>query len=132
MDEEARNEAVKKERMKLNRQLKRADVSKHKMKALESVIENVAVMKVRLDEFKDQIIMEDLIIEYDNGGGQKGIRENPVFKRYESLFKTFMQGMSKILDVIPDYEEEPVRKSVAGFGPQTVLDAVLEKHKEGA
>ena len=59
---------------------------------------------------------------YDNGGGQRGIRENPAFKGYESLWKAYMQGMNRILDTLPP--EQIQNAADDGIKPQTVLDQI--------
>lgn len=66
------------------------------------VIENVAYMKVKLDGARDAIKASQVAIPYDNGGGQKGIRENPLFKGYESLWKAYLAGMKIIIDEMPE------------------------------
>lgn len=131
MDRDELDKAVRKEKRKITQELKRAKISAYKLKVYEPVIENVATMKVKLDELKGQIVYEDILIEYDNGGGQKGIRENPIFKRYESLFKTFMLGMGKILDAIPD-EDESQLKAVKDAEPETVLEILREKKRDAS
>ena len=128
MTEEELRKAIKKEKNKLRGILKKSKISGYKMKAFETVIDNVATMKVKLDELKEQIVNEDVLVEYDNGGGQKGTRENPIFKRYESLFKTFMLGMNKILDAIPD-EDKDAEKPIEVAEPQTVLELLRDKKR---
>ena len=131
MSEEEISQLIQKERNKLRRQLRNAKVSSHKMKVLESVIDNVAFLKVKLDELREQILTEDLLIEYDNGGGQKGIRENPIYKQYSSLFSNFMKGMDKILAPIPD--QDPVANTIiAEVKPETMLDRIRKKHEEAS
>ena len=66
---------------------------------------------------------------YDNGGGQKGIRENPAFKGYESLWKAYMQGMNRILDTLPP---EQIQAATDDIRPQTVLDSIRAKHSKPA
>ena len=131
MEDDLLMKAVRKEKNKIIKELKRAKISAYKMKVYLPVVENVATMKVKLDELKDQIVYEDILIEYDNGGGQKGIRENPIFKRYESLFKTFMLGMGKILDAIPDEDEGQI-KAFKTTEPETVLEMLRDKKRETA
>ena len=132
MNETEFNKAVRKERNKLNKLLRDANISDNKKKAFVPIIENVALMKVKLDELREEIAHEDFMVEYDNGGGQKGIRENPKFKRYESFFKTFMLGMGRIIDELPDEKMSSEAITVEGFTPKTVLDQVREKHKDTA
>lgn len=127
-NEDEISEAIRKERQKLIRELKKANISRHKMKVLESVVDNVAFMKVKLDELREQILTEDVLIEYDNGGGQKGIRENPIYKRYESLFSNFMKGMDKILAPMPDTDPE-TNQTVQEVKPETLLDAIRKKRE---
>lgn len=47
------------------------------------------LMAARLEEESAKISEEALIIEYDNGGGQSGTRENPFYPAYERLLKSY-------------------------------------------
>ena len=113
---------------RLKQLLIESGVSEKRRNILESVIENTAWMRLKLDDTRDKIKSSGVAIPYDNGGGQTGIRENPLFKGYESLWKSYMAGMSKILDSLPQErvreEEQQVEK------PATVLELVRKKHKE--
>lgn len=100
-------------------------VKDKKIKVLEPIIENVAWQKIKLDETRDAIKNSKVAISYDNGGGQKGIRENPLFKGYESLFKSYMSGMNKIIDAIP--EEHVAVKVEEAEKPKTMLQLVRER-----
>ena len=110
--------------------LNEVGISAKKMKLLESIVLNTAWMKVKLDDAREAIKNSQIVIKYDNGGGQKGIRENPLFKGYESLWKSYMQGMNRILDCLPDevveIETEVVEK------PKTMLELVRDKHRKEA
>ncbi|MBQ3578003.1 MAG: hypothetical protein IJK59_03520 [Firmicutes bacterium] len=123
------DELIRKEKQKIIRELRKAKISKHKMKVLESVIDNVAFLKVKLDEVRAQLLTEELMVEYDNGGGQKGIRENPIYKQYQSLFGNFMKGMDKILQPMPDTDEAQ-QALVQEIKPETVLDRIRQKREE--
>ena len=121
------DKAVRKEKNKMKRQLTAAKISAHKMKILEPVIDNAATMKVRLDDLREMIVTEDFMVEYDNGGGQKGIRENPVFKRYEAFFKTYMLAMGRIIDALPDEKQSAWDDDINKKKPQTALEIVMKK-----
>lgn len=107
-----------------------AGVSDKRIKALEPIIENTAWMKIKLDETRELIKTSNVVIPYDNGGGQKGLRENPLFKGYESLWKSYMAGMGKILDCFPSERIEQETKEVES--PKTVLELVRNKHRKEA
>lgn len=130
MKEYSFDELVRKEQRKVSREIKKAKISEHKMKVIEPVVINCAWMKVKLDEAREQIKHETITVEYDNGGGQKGIRENPVFKAYEALWKSYMLGMDKILAIIPEEQKEDLQAQTEQIKPQTVLDFVREKRAE--
>ena len=118
-----------KERDKLKELLISLNISERRQSALEAIIENIAWMKVKLDETRKMIANSNVAIPYDNGGGQTGIRENPLFKGYESLFKSYMSGMERILDLLPP-EQAPAVETADR--PKTVLELVRNKHKKEA
>ena len=114
------------EKQRLTSLLFSCHIRQERIDALEAVIDNTAWMKAKLDEARDAIKNSSVAIPYDNGGGQKGIRENPLFKGYEALFKSYMSGISKILDTLP---EEAVQVSIVDAAkPKTVLELMREKH----
>ncbi len=105
-------------------------VSARRLKALESIIENTAWMKIKLDDAREAVKTSNVVIPYDNGGGQTGLRENPLFKGYESLWKSYMTGMSRILECLPS---EQVNIEVEKIEtPKTVLELVRNKHRKEA
>lgn len=105
-------------------------ISDKRMCLLEPIIVNTAWMKAKLDDAREAIKNSNIVISYDNGGGQKGIRENPLFKGYESLWRSYMAGMSKILDSLP---QEMVEQATENVGkPATMLELVRERHKKDA
>lgn len=106
-----------------------AGISKRRMDMLAPVIENVSWMRAKLDDSRDLIKNSNIVMPYDNGGGQRGIRENPAFKGYESLWKAYMQGMNRILDTLPP---EEIQAAVEETRPQTVLDTVRAKYSKPA
>lgn len=106
-----------------------AGISKRRMNMLAPVIENVSWMRAKLDDSRDLIKNSNIVMPYDNGGGQRGIRENPAFKGYESLWKAYMQGMNRILDTLPP---EEIQAAVEETRPQTVLDTMRAKYSKPA
>lgn len=109
--------------------LKDANTSERRMEMLKPIIENVSWMRAKLDDSRDLIKNSNIVMPYDNGGGQRGIRENPAFKGYESLWKAYMQGMNRILDTLPP---EEIQAAVEETRPQTVLDTMRAKYSKPA
>lgn len=110
--------------------LREYKISDKRIRALSSIIENTAWMKIKLDDAREAVKTSNVVIPYDNGGGQTGLRENPLFKGYESLWKSYMAGMSRILDCLPN---EQVNIEVEKIEtPKTVLELVRNKHRKEA
>lgn len=107
-----------------------AGISERRIKLLNPVIVNTAWMKAKLDDAREAVKNSQIVITYDNGGGQKGIRENPLFKGYESLWKAYMQGMSKIVECLP--QEEIKQEAERVETTKSVLELVRGKHKKEA
>lgn len=105
-------------------------VSENYISVISSVIENTAWMKVKLDEARNAIKTSNVVIPYDNGGGQKGLRENPLFKGYEALFKSYLGGLKQILDGMPEQAAEIKEAEIEK--PKTMLELIRGKHKKEA
>lgn len=105
-----------------------AGVSEKRMNLLEPVITNTAWMKAKLDDARAAIKNAQIAISYDNGGGQRGIRENPLFKGYSALWRSYMAGMNRIIDSLP---EEAV-KIDEDAKPENVLSIIRAKHRRKA
>ena len=118
------------ERRRLNKMLRDGGVEDRMVRALRPVVENTAWMKVKLDAAREKIHNTDIVIPYDNGGGQKGIRESPAFHGYESLWKSYMLGMGRLLDTMPEREQADAEKDRANeSAPATVLDLVMARRR---
>ena len=120
---------AKSESDRIKQLLNDCNVPESRIYLLESIIENVSWMKVKLDEARELIKKSSVAIPYDNGGGQKGVRQNPIFSGYESLFKSYMAGMGKILECLP---KDVAEQAVEVEKPKSVLELVRDKHKKEA
>ncbi|MBO7430389.1 MAG: hypothetical protein J6U56_05185 [Spirochaetia bacterium] len=121
---------AKKEERRIKGLLSGSGVSATKMKLLEPIILNTAWMKAKLDDARDAIKSSNIVITYDNGGGQKGLRENPLFKGYENLWRSYMAGMNRIMDSLPDEVVRQVEEEAEQ--PKTMLELIRNKHKREA
>lgn len=77
-------------------------IAPDKRKAILPLLHNLAWQKVKLDDARKTLMGQSIVIGYDNGGGQKGIRENPGFTAYNKLFTTFSRGIKQLTDLMPD------------------------------
>ena len=105
-------------------------ISEKRMRLLDPIILNTAWMKAKLDDAREAIKHSNIVISYDNGGNQRGIRINPLFTGYEALWKSYMAGMNKILDCLPAEQIEIETQVVES--PKTMLELVRNKHIKDA
>ena len=113
------------EKQRLTSLLFDCGVPAKKIEMLEPVIQNTAWMKAKLDDTMEQIRETSVAIPYNNGGGQTGIRENPLFKGYSALWKSYISGMNILMSCMP----EEIAEREAENAPKTVLQLVREKHE---
>ena len=108
------------ERKRLQRLLEEARIPQKSQDILQPVMDNLAWMRIKLDDSRQLIKNSNIVVPYDNGGGQKGIRENPAFRGYVSLWKAYMSGLEKYSSYFPkDAQEEIINTGM------TVLDKVM-------
>lgn len=124
------DQRVYEEKQRLTALLFDCGISDRRMKAMLSVVENIAWMRIKLDDTRDMIKDSTVAIPYDNGGGQTGIRENPLFKGYQSLFASYLKGMAMVMDCLPAEAENADQNGPEK--PKTVLELVRNKHRKEA
>ena len=100
---------IKHEKNRLEEILDRANVQQQHRDVLAPVIDNLSWQRVKLDESREEMKHESITCEYNNGGGQSGTRENPVFKAYINLWRAYMIGLEKYTSYLPkELQEEAV------------------------
>lgn len=77
--------------------------------------ENVLWMADKLTEARRVIASSSVVIPYDNGGGQKGVRKNPAFEGYNALLSQYTRAAAQLAAIIGDTE----------VGGDDALDALL-------
>ena len=109
-----------------------AGVPQKERDALESVIVNTAWIKEKLEDARLHIADEEITVSYNNGGGQRGVRENPAFKAYESLWRAYLGGVDKILAAIKDADDAGEKICAEDNSPAAVLSLVLANKRAQA
>jgi hypothetical protein len=114
---------------KLAKFLAKNGLDNKKIKSLDPVISNVSWMKSKLDDAREAIGEEGITVEYDNGGGQSGVRENPAFRAYEALWKTYLSGLDMLIKLLP---VEVPQEQISDIKPTSVLTLVQNRRKQDA
>ena len=82
--------------------------------------ENVIFMHGKLIETRKGLDRQQVVVPYDNGGGQKGIRENPAFKAYNALLTSYRKSLLDLVSLLTEYggfvrkdEDSPLARILA-------------------
>lgn len=118
------NKKVKAEYKRLYSLLEAAEVPKKQIEVLHGVIDNLAWQRVKLDETRELMAQAQVVCKYDNGGGQSGIRENPLFKGYATLWRNYLMGLDKFTSYLPKEMQDEVKGAEV-----SALDNVLMMKK---
>lgn len=62
--------------------------------------ESVVFMASKLEEARKTMANEPLVVPYDNGGGQTGLRENPHFAAFEKLMNTYARSLNQLKAIV--------------------------------
>lgn len=103
-----------------------ANVAPEMREMLAPVIEFVAWQRVTLDEASKELNGANIVIEYDNGGGQTGTRQNPLFKSVMDLWRGYLAGIDKIIQALPKEAQAEARAQAV-----TPLEIVRGMKKKG-
>ena len=81
--------------------------------------ESVLFMAKKLEESRNAMKNEPLVIAYDNGGGQSGIRENPHYTAFEHLLSTYNKSIRQLMEIVE--KGSPSRQSSSIMKELTVI-----------
>lgn len=91
----------------------------HEREHVRELAEDVLFMRRKLEDSRNGLKDQEIVIPYDNGGGQIGIRANPAFGEYQRLLKTYQSTFETLRDLLksastPTPAEKPKVVSVVG------------------
>ena len=73
-----------------------AGIPKSKLNQATMLAENAIAIEDKLDAERKVIWKMDITVEYDNGGGQTGVRKNPAYEAYASLLSSYQKIISQL------------------------------------
>ena len=62
--------------------------------------ENVIFMRRKLAAARKGLAEQEIVVPYDNGGGQVGIRRNPAFDAYEALLRSYQSALADLRSLL--------------------------------
>ena len=90
---------IKKELTRLKRIFKEIDENKKKL--VESTMEDVAFLRVTMQDLRENIIRDGTTVEYQNGENQHGTKQSPDAQLYLQMSQKQTQAMKILIDCMP-------------------------------
>ena len=87
--------------------------------------ENVFFMEEKLSETRRELADQDVVIPYDNGGGQTGIRKNPIFEGYNQLMANYRKTLEQLVSMLKEYGKTTETKDSPLAALLAEADAIL-------
>ena len=81
--------------------------------------ENLLCMEQVLRDQRELVLSSPSTIEYDNGGGQRGVRKNPVHEMYNATMRQYVVAVDKFVQLVG--VSQAVEEDV-----ETPLDRILK------
>lgn len=95
----SKEQKIKKEVARLKRVFK--DLDKNKLQTVDSLIKNAAFMAVSLEELQEIINEEGYVVEYQNGGNQKGTKQSDAVKTHIAMTKNHATIIRQLAELVP-------------------------------
>ena len=90
------------------------DLPKEKSKVLEGLINEVAFMKISLEELRDNLLANGFTEVFEQGE-QRFNRERPEVKIYISLTQRYSNIMKQLIDILPAEEKKEEADELLNF-----------------
>ena len=90
---------IKKELTRLKKIFKEIDENKKKL--VESTMEDVAFMRVTMQDLREKIIRDGTTVDYQNGENQYGKKQSPDAQLYLQMSQKQTQAMKILIDCMP-------------------------------
>ena len=84
-----------------------------------SLAKAVVLMSKKIEESIEEIKDSPLVIPYDNGGGQTGIRENPEYTAFEKLMASYTKALRQLTEIVE--KGSPSKKTIGIMNELTVI-----------
>ncbi len=79
----------------------------------QSLAEELVWQREKLENARRTIDSSNMamVVSYDNGGGQRGIRKNPMFEAYNAAFKNYERGIAALDSMLKGGKGSKVKKA---------------------
>ena len=116
--DEAAKKARRKEAAKKGAHTRRVNTLKRRMAEIlkslppdkrfivQEMANNFVFLSIQIMELREQLENESVIVRYNNGGGQYGLKENTKLSIYQKLLTRHSDLTMKLVKILPEDEED--------------------------
>lgn len=112
------------------RALRQQDVPEDQIKLLGPTIDHLVWLETKIEQGRRLIASSAIVMPYDNGGGQTGIRKNPAFEAIHRMTSSYNATLRCVEDVIRTYSDGGTATSVAGASALEAMEDLRRLERE--
>lgn len=90
---------IRKEKNRLMKVFK--EIDKNKLEFVKKQIDNLAYLNLLAEQLRRSISVNGTTCGWDNGGGQKGVKDNPDVRNLISVQKNIVSITNQLIDLVP-------------------------------
>ena len=91
--------AIRKEKNRLLKVFR--EIDKNKLEFVKKQIDNLAYLNLLAEQLRRSISVNGTTCGWDNGGGQKGVKDNPDVRNLISVQKNIVSITNQLIDLVP-------------------------------
>ena len=91
--------AIRKEKNRLLKVFR--EIDKNKLEFVKKQIDNLAYLNLLAEQLRYSISVNGTTCGWDNGGGQKGVKDNPDVRNLISVQKNIVSITNQLIDLVP-------------------------------
>lgn len=86
---------------RLSKALRQMGMDEDMLALCAELISNVGFLEDELWNARCDLMDAPIVVEYDNGGGQAGLRKHPGLEAYTRLYQQYLQGIRTLIEKLP-------------------------------
>lgn len=104
--------------------LRSQGIPDEQVKLLGPTIDHIVWLEEKMDQGRNLIAASAIVVPYDNGGGQSGIRKNPAYEAIHRMTSSYNATMKTLEDVIRMYAEQSTDAGTPSAAAQSAAAAI--------
>lgn len=112
---------------RLRRALRELGMTDDMLALCHELVANVGFLEDALWNARIDLMGAPIVVEYDNGGGQAGLRKHPGLEAYTRLYQQYLQGIRTLVEKLPEARSADLVDSDAAAMMESLRAAERER-----